>query len=116
MVTTRIEVAAPGYREVRVQAQIQRCHGTDPDRLAADVRAALDEFLDPLRGGPEGHGWPFGRDVYRAEVLQVIDEVAGVEYVRELALIADDDQPQCGNVCLGPTWLVTPGPHKIEVT
>jgi hypothetical protein len=60
-------------------------------------------------------GWPFGRDVYRAEVLQVIDGVAGVDYVLSLELSGDGNPPQCGNLCVGPTLLVTAGPHLIEV-
>ena len=77
--------------------------------------AALNKFLDPLVGGPDGSGWPFGRDVYRSEIMRIIDEVPGVDYVASLELIGGDGQPQCGNVCLGPTWLVAAGTHQIIV-
>jgi hypothetical protein len=79
------------------------------------VVAALNKFLDPLVGGPEGSGWPFGRDVYRSEIMRIIDEVPGVDYVASLELIGGDGQPQCGNVCLSPTWLVAAGTHQINV-
>ena len=74
---------------MHVQACVQPYPGVDPDRLRAAIVKALDDFLDPLRGGPEGCGWPFGRDVYRSEVLQVIDGVQGVDCVSELALRGD---------------------------
>jgi hypothetical protein len=76
---------------------------------------ALDDFFNPLTGGPEQTGWPFGRDVYRSEVLQVIDEVMGVDHVIELELSAEGCGPQCGNICLAPGWLVSAGEHVIEV-
>jgi hypothetical protein len=78
------------------------------------VAAALDAFLDPLAGGPGGDGWPLGRDVVRAEVLQVIDGVAGVDHVIELDLLIAGG-PTCGNVCLEPLALVAPGVHAIEL-
>jgi hypothetical protein len=79
------------------------------------VRDALDRFFHPLAGGPEGTGWPFGRDVYRSEVLQVIDEVPGVANVLALELVGDPCDPTCGNLCLGPTGLVAAGPHEVDV-
>jgi predicted phage baseplate assembly protein len=59
-------------------------------------------------------GWPFGRDVYRSEVLQVISGVAGVDNVLQLSLIGDGSAAQCGNLCVGPTQLVVSGTHTIE--
>lgn len=64
---------------------------------------------------PPEPGWPFGRDVYRSEVLQVIDGVAGVDHVLALELFSDDSPAQCGNLCVGPTDLVVSGQHQIEV-
>jgi hypothetical protein len=59
-------------------------------------------------------GWPFGRDVYRSEVLQVISSVAGVDNVLNLSLSGDGGAGQCGNLCVGPTQLVVSGIHTIE--
>ena len=41
----------------------------------------MQEFFDPLRGGPEKTGWPFGRDVYVSEVYALLDRLPGVDYV-----------------------------------
>jgi hypothetical protein len=89
--------------------------GTNRTKLQQAITKAINHFFDPLTGGPEGSGWPFGRDVYRSEVMKVIDEVPGVDYVASLALVAGCGQPQCGNVCLGPTWLVAAGAHQVTV-
>jgi hypothetical protein len=75
----------------------------------------LNAFLDPLTGGPDGLGWPFGRDVYRSEILQVIGAVPGVDHVIRLTLKTDQGEPQCDNLCVGPMGLVTAGPHIILV-
>jgi hypothetical protein len=60
-------------------------------------------------------GWPFGRDVYRSEILQVIDGVAGVDNVLSLELIGDGGAAECGNLCVGAIELVAAGQHRIEV-
>ncbi len=115
IIGTRVEVVAPVYLDVSVQAEVQALPGSNKTSLQTAVVAALNQFLDPLRGGLEGSGWPFGRDVYRSEIMRVIDEVPGVDYVASLALIGENGQPQCGNICLGPTWLVAAGKHQITI-
>jgi hypothetical protein len=115
IIGSRIQVVGPDYTQVTVRARVQRRTGADAARVRQDVLQALHDFFDPLHGGPERAGWPFGRDVYRSEVLHVMDGVAGVENVLTLALIADDGEPSCGNLCLGPCGLVVSGGHEIVV-
>lgn len=112
---TRVVVTGPRYLDVGVTARVKAFDGVDGKRLAAQVAQALDAFFDPISGGPEGAGWPLGRDVYRSEVMQVIDETPGVDHVLSLDLVAQGCAPECGNVCLRPTWLVAAGAHRIEV-
>lgn len=115
VIGTRVEVVGPTYRKVSVQARVQSADRVNKDSLRTRIIEALDRFFDPLVGGPEGTGWPFGRDVYRSEVLQVIDETIGVENVLALQLRDENGKLQCGNVCIGPTGLVDAVEHEIEV-
>ena len=111
---TRFEIVGPEYRTIAVRARVRPLPGHAAPAVAERVRRALDTFLDPLRGGADGRGWPFGRDVYRSEVMDRIDRVAGVDHVLALELIADGGPPQCGNICVSPFTLTTPGDHQIE--
>ena len=115
VIGTRVEAVAPTYLDVAIQASVQSITGANRTNLQQAIVTALNNFLDPLIGGPNGTGWPFGRDVYRSEIMKVINAVPGVDYVASLALLAEGGQPQCGNVCLGPTWLVAAGTHQITV-
>ncbi|MEE9128630.1 MAG: putative baseplate assembly protein [Phycisphaerales bacterium] len=140
---TRVEVVGPEYIEVSVRARVQACTGVSRTRLAETIRAALDDLFHPLTGGPANtplpeadqpersrlsapvdsasltgakeRGWPLGRDVYRSEVLQVIDETDGTDHVLALEFVLADGQPTCGNVCIPPNGLVASGLHEIEV-
>ena len=115
IIGTRVFVTAPRYLDVSVRASVRAFPNVSQARLIEDVSNAINEFLHPLRGGPDGTGWPFGRDVYRSEIMQVIDGTPGVDYVASLELVGPEGTPQCGNLCLQATWLVAAGPHKIEV-
>ncbi|HXV94469.1 MAG TPA: baseplate J/gp47 family protein, partial [Pseudonocardia sp.] len=116
LVCMRVEVVGPRYLGIRVHAQVVTRPLVNVTRVQAAVRAALEQFLDPRTGGPEGRGWPFGRDVYRTEILELIDRVPGVDHVLELALGAEEDaDPHCGNVRLCPTWLARAGTLRIDV-
>lgn len=112
---TRVIVTGPRYLDVAVRARIRPFDGVDKRRLGNQIAEALDAFFHPLTGGPDGTGWPLGRDVYRSEVLQVIDQTPGVDHVLSLELVAEGCAPTCGNVCLRPTWLVAAGGHQMEV-
>jgi hypothetical protein len=115
MIGTRVEVTGPTYLEVAVVAKVQSYSRQNQARVTDAIVAAINQLFDPLTGGPDGTGWPFGRDVYRTEVLQTIMAAAGVDHVLSMDLVPAGCAPQCGNICLKPTWLVTPGQHRIEV-
>lgn len=114
VIGTRVQVVGPTYREVAVKAKVQAFPGLDKVELQRRIITALDRFFDPLPS-EIGPGWQFGRDIYRSEVLQVLDATPGADYVVSLELIADVGEPQCGNICLGPLGLVAAGQHQIEI-
>jgi hypothetical protein len=115
LIGTRVEVVGPTYVEVTVRAVVRASAGVDKGALNRRIVDALNGFFDPLHGGPDHGGWPFGRDVYRSEVLQVIDETVGVDHILDLGLFTQNCEPRCGNVCLAPTWLVASGQHQIRI-
>jgi hypothetical protein len=117
LIGTRVVVVGPKYLEIAVRANVRPLSGVDPVSLRVRIVAALDRFFHPLTGGADGQGWPFGRDVYRSEVLQLLDEVPGVDHVLSLEFISGCSchGPVCGNVCVGPIGLVSSGAHEIAI-
>ena len=83
MLTTELFVIYPGYVEVSVETKVIIKPQYLGKTVGDNVNAGLTGFLDPLHGGPEGNGWPFGRPVYRSEIMKVIDGAEGVDYVEE---------------------------------
>ena len=115
IICTRIEVAPPTYVLITVTANVQARVGANAAAVQNGILAGLANFLSPLTGGPAGLGWPFGRSVYRAEILQLIANVPGVDHVNSMTVTAGTGTPQCGDIALCPTFLVASGPHQIQV-
>lgn len=116
IICTRIAVAAPTYVVITVTASVQALTGASASAVQAGILDSLDAFLNPLTGGPAGLGWPFSRSVYNAEILERIANVPGVDHVNSLSITAGSGVPQCGDITLCPTFLVTSGAHQIQVT
>jgi predicted phage baseplate assembly protein len=116
---TRLVVQPPNYQGVTVVARLTAA-GADVDRVREAAQEALFRHLDPLRGGADGSGWPFGRAVQYGEVFAVLQGVPGVAMVEELRLFPAD--PVTGRrgspaerVELGPDALVFSYRHQIVV-
>jgi predicted phage baseplate assembly protein len=109
---SRIVVVGPVYREIVATLTLEIGPETRAQIVQAKVQTALDQFFHPLTGGPDGRGWPIGRDVYRSEVLQALAR-AGFDSVVTLDLALDGGPPQCGNLCLGPRGLPASGTHQV---
>jgi hypothetical protein len=84
LLTTRVHVVGPVYVEVIVTVTVVR--KPNSGLTAVEVEQSVHDFLDPLRGGPEGKGWPFGRPVFYSELFQRLESMSKVDHVEELTL------------------------------
>jgi len=86
LLTTRANVTGPFFVDISISVGVVPL----PDQLDADVKQAVVDavagFLDPHRGGVDGAGWPFGRDLFASELFAVIDRLPQVDYVTTLKL------------------------------
>ena len=85
----QIHVTGPSYQEIDVEAVVVPLDPTQAGIIEQRVRGTLENFLHPLRGGPEGCGWTPGRDVFLSDAASVLERVEGVDYVRELSLLLE---------------------------
>ncbi len=92
MLGTQLVIDGPDYVGVSVEAVIVVSPNVSGDRVRVRVAETLTRYLDPLKGGPLGAGWPFGRDLYLSEVQSVVQSVPGVEYAQDVTIIQIDTQ------------------------
>ncbi|MFJ8807607.1 putative baseplate assembly protein [Streptomyces sp. NPDC102490] len=86
LIGTRLAVGPPYYQGVTVVATVHAFRDVDADRVRRQTHDALYRHLDPLTGGADGKGWPFGRPVQTGELFAVLQRVPGVELVDEVVL------------------------------
>jgi len=73
-----------------VEANVVIHRHASAERVRAQIAERLSSYVHPLSGGPDGAGWPFGRDLYLSEVLTIIQSVSGVEFVQDATLYQVD--------------------------
>lgn len=94
LLTTRLDIRSPAYRWVAVKAQLRPSPGADRAQVEADILARLYHFLNPLVGGPDGNGWPFGRDLFVSDVYQSLQGMPNIQFIRNVEMYAADEDGQ----------------------
>lgn len=116
LVTSNLHVIAPDFVEVKVAARIRIDPKLGAETVRVQVREALSKFLDPLSGGPDETGWPFGRSVFKSEIYQVIERVEGVTCVDSVSLSGRTcDSAAKDRITLRKIGLVYSGEHEIAI-
>ena len=120
VVGTRVLVEPPYYRGVTVVARLTARPRADAATVERDALAALYRYLHPVRGGPAGTGWPFGRPVQAWDIFAVMQRVSGCELVEDVKLFpADPVEGQRGEatqrIDVPPHGLVHSYEHQVRV-
>lgn len=105
---------------VQVRSSIRVQSHADPERVRLAAVDALHRRFNPLVGGADGAGWPFGRSVTKGEAFGVVQGVAGVDVVLDLTLswidLAEGETTTDVNkVDLNPNELVLSIGHEVVV-
>lgn len=119
LLTTRLNVRVPAYRWVSVRVSLGAAPGADRDRLEEEVLTRLYRYLNPLTGGNEGKGWPFGRDLFVGDVYQCLRDVPDVLFTRQVELfLAEPGGERTGDpverVDVVAHGVIASGVHTVE--
>ncbi|MEO5900014.1 MAG: putative baseplate assembly protein [Ilumatobacteraceae bacterium] len=85
-----VEVTTPYYVGVSVAALVRAAPGRPPTIVRQDVLDEIYQYLSPLKGGPDKHGWPWDVTLTTAGLQAVVAEIRGVVSVDELVMFAVD--------------------------
>lgn len=89
--TVEIVLNGAEYVRVDVDAEIVIDHPGDANDVERTVREKLDLYLHPVTGGPDGWGWDFGRLPQKFDLCALIEQIPGVNHIRDLRVIAVAD-------------------------
>ncbi len=108
-------VAGPDWSQVTVTVEVVATSPTAGEGLGTLVMAALQRFLHPLTGGPEGEGWAFGRRPQLSDFYAVIEALPGVDHLRTLSFTEDPEPETTTGGAVAKRFLVFSGSHIITV-
>jgi predicted phage baseplate assembly protein len=119
-----LDVRAPRAIEVSVDVILRVSPRTEPFVLENVRRAAeraLYTYLSPYTGGPDGQGWPIGRDLHVSEIYARLQRVTAVEYVDEVRVTIPDPNVPGAAQTVSPRLsipsdaVLLSGKHKVQV-
>lgn len=108
-----VQLEEPSYVGVSVQAEV----GILPSYGAPQARQEiltllyhkLYHFLNPLTGGQDGQGWPFGMPVYKSDIVGLIQQTPGVRYLGTVELFVLRLQGTTWDRSLASEGVILPG-------
>jgi predicted phage baseplate assembly protein len=111
----QVVVGAPTYERVRVEGQLVAARGADLGVVLREAIAAVNRWLDPVDGGDDGQGWPFGRPIrHAALVRRLLGAVPELRAVPSLSLVVDGRRlPLCADHALAEHALPWPAAHEL---
>jgi hypothetical protein len=80
----------------------------------------LFKYLNPCIGGPEGSGWPFGRELHTSELFALLQRIPGVEFVEELKVsyretaTGSTPRPAPPRLLIPPNGLICSDDHRVN--
>ncbi|MCB9076087.1 MAG: putative baseplate assembly protein [Anaerolineaceae bacterium] len=97
LLTTILRVREPNYIGVKVHAEVVPAQFSRPETIKLRVIERLRQFINCLSLSenreqfdelmtPNWEGWPFGRNLYVAEIYSLIQRVPGVKHVLDVQL------------------------------
>jgi predicted phage baseplate assembly protein len=108
LVGSEVFVRRPVYRSVWLSANVVSDSALSVD-LRQQIVTRLQKFLDPLVGGDEGKGWPFGDPLRPSSLVRVAQAALGgaADVLRVSVRLDGMDTPEsCKDVAIGPHELL----------
>jgi predicted phage baseplate assembly protein len=121
LLTTAIQIDEPYYQGLKVVAEVVGVAGIRAESIKEKAETALYEFINPVAGGPDGKGWPFGRSLHETDIHRLLGSVPGVAAVRRvyfyLANLRTGEvvDRELQRIALPPDALVMSYDHNVKV-
>ncbi len=108
LLTSEVYVCSVPYRAVTLVVELQGVF-VDQESLQAEISLVLTQYLDPLIGGDQGEGWPFGGPLRPSSLIKEIQKHIDASIIIkrvEIALDSGGFFEDCSDVAIGQHHLV----------
>jgi predicted phage baseplate assembly protein len=109
-----VVAAAPRYHTVRIEVTVVVAAASNRGAVVQGVVDLLNNYLDPITGGDDGQGWPFGGGLSNAAFTRKLLTADGVTAVPSLIFVVDGvRRKRCADVAISANALVWPSNHQV---
>jgi predicted phage baseplate assembly protein len=120
IIGSTVHIEPPTYQGITVVARLRATPRADVERVHVDAVAALHRYFDPLVGGPDRNGWPWGRPVQAGDAFGVLQSTPGVDVVEDVRLfganpVTGERGAATNRVELARNSLVFSYEHQVQV-
>lgn len=121
LLTAQVSIVEPRYQGVMVVAQVRPVAGMREESIRERAVSALYDFLNPVTGGLDHHGWPFGGSLMDGDIHALLRSVPGVATVTRVYFFLADmrtltvEPQEYQRLALPPDTLLMSHRHQIVV-
>ena len=115
LLTTIVRIEAPEYVRVRVEGIIRTRPTAVPDVVRRQALERLYRYVNPLVGGEDGTGWPFGRDLHIGEIYTVLQGTPGIAYIESVTLAAEGSDQPVNRISVPAGGMIASAEHRLQV-
>jgi predicted phage baseplate assembly protein len=83
---TQLEVLPPAYHWVETEVRFHPSMTANGEEVRKKIEERLYEFINPITGDRDGKGWTFGRDLFMGDIMAVLLQIPGVDFIRHVSL------------------------------
>lgn len=113
----QVQLQQPEYLGVSVQTEVvlepQYQNPTAQAEIVRQLQIDLYRYLNPLTGGPEQMGWPFSRPLYPSDIMALLQQRAGIQYLGAILLFPIQKHGQSWQRQTMPVPYIDPGPRGL---
>lgn len=109
----QVQLQQPNYVGVSVQAEITLEPAYNNPSAQAEiihkVKVALYRYINPLTGGQDMTGWSFGRPLYPSDIMVILQQIAGIQYLGAILLFPIQKNGESWHRQTTPVSYIDPG-------
>jgi predicted phage baseplate assembly protein len=110
----QVQLQQPNFLGVSVQVEVTLEPAYNNPAAQAEIvqklQVVLYRYLNPLTGGLEGTGWPFGRPLYPSDIMALIQQSIGIQYLGAILLFPIQKNGETWERQTTPVPYIDPGP------
>ncbi len=113
LLTTNLDILQPQYYWITTKVRFRPGTFANPEAVENAITARLYQYLNPIIGGTDGKGWPFGRDLVQSDIISALQDIDGIDFIRSIELYWIQYLPEGGINREGPLPVIETVQHGL---